>query len=91
VVLPVDINKASYVELLHVPGIGPASARKIIEVRKESKIDSLKQLQKMRVVVKRAAPYIRYNGMLDWRSSLAFYLFWKVLMNHRVKTIYRKE
>jgi len=69
---PVDINKASYVELLHVPGIGPASARKIIEVRKESKIDSLKQLQKMRVVVKRAAPYIRYNGMLDWEKQLSF-------------------
>jgi putative DNA modification/repair radical SAM protein len=69
---PVDINKASYAELLRVPGIGPTSAQKIVDVRKESKIDSLKQLQKMRVVVKRAAPYIRYNGMLDWEKQLSF-------------------
>jgi putative DNA modification/repair radical SAM protein len=69
---PVDINKANYTELLRVPGIGPTSAQKIIEVRKEGKIDSLKQLQKMRVSVKRATPYIRYNGMLDWEKQLSF-------------------
>ena len=69
---PVDVNTASYTELLRVPGIGPISAQKIIEVRKECKIDSLKQLQKMGVVVKRAAPYIRYNGMLDWEKQLSF-------------------
>src|SRR4030042_6955179 len=28
---PVDINKASYAELLRVPGIGPVSARRIVE------------------------------------------------------------
>ncbi len=69
---PVDVNKASYTELLRVPGIGPTSAQKILDVRQECKIDSLKQLQKMRVVVKRAAPYIRYNGMLDWEKQLSF-------------------
>jgi len=69
---PVDVNTAGYSELLRVPGIGPTSAQKIIEVRKECKIDSLKQLQKMRVIVKRAAPYIRYNGMLDWEKQLSF-------------------
>jgi len=69
---PVDVNKASYAELLRVPGIGPTSAQKILDVRQESRIDSLKQLQKMRVVVRRAAPYIRYEGMLDWEKQLSF-------------------
>jgi hypothetical protein len=28
---PVDMNKSSYAELLHVPGIGPTSAQKILD------------------------------------------------------------
>jgi predicted DNA-binding helix-hairpin-helix protein len=70
---PIDVNKASFNELLHVPGIGPISAQKIVDVRKEDKINSIEQLKKMRVVVKRAAPYIRFNGMLDWEKQLSFF------------------
>jgi predicted DNA-binding helix-hairpin-helix protein len=55
-----------------VPGIGPVSAQKIVDVRKEDKINSIEQLKKLRVVVKRAAPYIHFNGMLDREKQLSF-------------------
>jgi putative DNA modification/repair radical SAM protein len=69
---PLDLNQASYQELLHVPGIGPLSAQKIVDIRRETRINSLAQLSKMHVAVKRAAPYIRFNGMLDWEKQLSF-------------------
>ena len=37
---PVNINRAGKLELLRVPGIGPATARKIIKIRKDGKIRS---------------------------------------------------
>jgi putative DNA modification/repair radical SAM protein len=69
---PVDVNKAGLNDLLRVPGIGPLSAQRIIYARKTGCINSLAQLQKMRVVVKRAAPYLRFNGMLDWEKQLSW-------------------
>ncbi|MDD4858676.1 MAG: helix-hairpin-helix domain-containing protein [Dehalococcoidales bacterium] len=69
---PVDINRASYNDLLRVPGIGPESAKKIIDVRGEHSIDSLQQLRKMRVVTKRAASYIRFHGMLEYEKQSSF-------------------
>ena len=69
---PVDVNRASYDELLHVPGIGPLSARRIIEARSEHSIFSLEQLKKMRVVTKRAASFIWFQGMLTWEKQTSF-------------------
>ncbi len=69
---PVDVNKASYEELLRVPGIGPVSARRIVDARREHRINSMGQLRKMRVVVRRAAPYIWFKGMLDWEKQMSF-------------------
>lgn len=60
---PVDINRASYDQLLRVPGIGPTTARRIIEVRKDRTIHSLEQMQKMGAVTKRAAPFVWLPGM----------------------------
>jgi putative DNA modification/repair radical SAM protein len=69
---PLDVNKASYEELLRVPGIGPTSAQRIIDTRREHSINSMEQLRKMRLVVKRAAPYIWFKGMLDWEKQMSF-------------------
>ena len=65
---PVDVNQASYEELLRVPGIGPVSAERIVEVRREHSIYSIEQLRKMRVA-RKATPYIWFNGMLDWERE----------------------
>ncbi|MFQ5996312.1 MAG: helix-hairpin-helix domain-containing protein [Dehalococcoidales bacterium] len=69
---PVDVNRASYDELLRVPGIGPASASRIIEARREHSIDSMAQLKKMRVVTRRAVPFIWFRGMLDFEKQASF-------------------
>lgn len=69
---PVDVNQASYNDLIRVPGIGPTSAQRILDSRQHCRINSLEQLSKMRVIIKRAAPYIRFNGMLDWEKQLSF-------------------
>jgi predicted DNA-binding helix-hairpin-helix protein len=69
---PVDVNTGSHDELLRVPGIGPLSAKRILEAREEHSIFSLEQLKKMGVVAKRAAPFIWFQGMLDWEKQLSF-------------------
>lgn len=69
---PVDVNRASYDELLRVPGIGPVSAGRIIESRKGHSIYSIEQLKKMRVVTRRAAAFIRFQSMLDHEKQASF-------------------
>ena len=69
---PMDVNRASYEELLRVPGIGPVSAQRISEARREHSIDSMLSLRKMRVVTSRAAPYIWFQGMLEWEKQVSF-------------------
>ncbi len=41
---PVNVNRASYEELLRVPGIGPTLAKRIIQARRERKLRSLSGL-----------------------------------------------
>jgi predicted DNA-binding helix-hairpin-helix protein len=56
---PIEINEASYQDLLHIPGIGPISARRIISLRKNRvAIERFDQLKNIGVVLKRARPYI---------------------------------
>lgn len=69
---PVDLNRASYEELVRVPGIGTASAKSIIEARREHNISSLQQLKKMRVVTGRALPFIRFKEMLAEEKQASF-------------------
>ena len=50
---PVEINRASYGELLRVPGMGVKSAQRIVNARKQGKL-LFEDLKKMGVVLKRA-------------------------------------
>jgi len=59
----VEINKADYLTLLKVPGIGVNSARRIIAARKHAILD-FNDLKKMGVVLKRAVYFITCNGRL---------------------------
>ncbi|MCX8083295.1 MAG: putative DNA modification/repair radical SAM protein [Calditerrivibrio sp.] len=58
---PVDINKADYVQLLRVPGIGPKSAKKIIEARKFGYLN-IEHLKKMGVPMGKSQYFIVING-----------------------------
>ena len=58
---PIEINKASYKELLRVPGIGVTSAKRIVMVRRHNVI-KYEHLKKLGVVIKRAKYFITVNG-----------------------------
>ena len=58
---PMEINRASYKELLRIPGIGINSARRIVMSRKYG-IIKYEHLQKLGVVIKRTKYFITVNG-----------------------------
>jgi predicted DNA-binding helix-hairpin-helix protein len=59
---PVDINKADKHTLLRVPGIGPKSAKMILDARKSNRLTNPDELHAFGVNFKRAAPYIILDG-----------------------------
>lgn len=58
---PVDVNKASYQDLLRVPGIGVISAKRIIAARRTTVLH-FEGLKKLGVVLKRAKYFITCRG-----------------------------
>lgn len=59
---PLEINRASYEELLRVPGIGPTAAWRIVTQRRQAMI-SLDEFKKMGAVYKRAQYFITCKGV----------------------------
>ncbi len=57
---PVDINEATYEELIRVPGIGPTTARRISEMKQ--KITKYEHLHNLGGWIKRAKPFIEVDG-----------------------------
>lgn len=66
---PLEVNKASYEELLRIPGVGLKSAYKIIRQRRNKSI-RLDDLKKMGIVLKRAQYFITCNGKYSSSISL---------------------
>lgn len=59
---PVDVQSASYEQLLRIPGIGPRSAQNILKARKYYQLQ-LADLKKLGVVIKRAQYFVSCNGI----------------------------
>ncbi len=59
---PVEVNRASREELMRVPGIGPRSAARILEARRQARLTDLSHLRAVGVDVQRAAPFLLLNG-----------------------------
>jgi len=57
---PIDINEASYEELIRIPDIGPRTARRIVE--STDTISRYEQLHELSGWVKRAKPFIEVGG-----------------------------
>ncbi len=55
---PINLNQANYWNLLKVPGIGPTSAKKIVEIRSQGKINSFSQLKKQRFQIKKLSDFV---------------------------------
>ncbi|HSV31974.1 MAG TPA: radical SAM protein [Atribacteraceae bacterium] len=59
---PVEINRATYQELLRVPGIGPVSAKKILTTQRLAPFREAESLRKLGVRTGVAASYLLING-----------------------------
>ncbi len=59
---PKEVNRATYGELLQVPGIGPLSARRIVNARRDHRFHELSELQTLGVVTKRARHFLLLDG-----------------------------
>ncbi len=66
---PVEVNKASYEELLRVPGIGVEGAKKIVRARRLHRL-GFDDLKVFRISLKRAGWFLTCNGRME--SSFAF-------------------
>ena len=58
---PLEVNKASYEEILRVPGIGVTSAKRILRARRAGQL-ALADLKKLGVVMKRAVYFVTAGG-----------------------------
>lgn len=59
----IDINVAAREEILRIPGIGPQSAQRILQLQRQGvEITKRNQLHSIGVVLKRAEPFIKVNG-----------------------------
>jgi putative DNA modification/repair radical SAM protein len=59
---PIELNRASREQLLRIPGIGPTSVQRILQMRRVTKFNTIEQLARIGADEKRAAPFILLNG-----------------------------
>jgi predicted DNA-binding helix-hairpin-helix protein len=59
-VFPVDINKASRLLLLKVPGLGPITVRRILEQRKQVRIRRIEDVGKVGIRLGKARQYLAF-------------------------------
>ncbi len=60
-IFPMEINKASYDDLLRIPGVGVKSAKRIVKMRLYYRL-GMEDLKKIGVVIKRAKYFILCDG-----------------------------
>jgi predicted DNA-binding helix-hairpin-helix protein len=74
---PVDVRTASRSQLLRVPGIGPASSRRIVTERGRTTIRGLADLRQLGVITSRAAGFLTLGGRRlrtdRWSQQLGFW------------------
>jgi predicted DNA-binding helix-hairpin-helix protein len=69
---PLEINRATYRDLIRVPGIGPKGAKKVLSNRKISKFRYLDDLRKLGLNPDRIAAYV----LLDGKRPIYQQSFW---------------
>jgi predicted DNA-binding helix-hairpin-helix protein len=74
---PIDARTATVEELLRVPGVGPTSARRIVETRRATLLRGLADLRRLGVVTTRAAGFLSLGGRrlqtVRWAEQLGFW------------------
>ena len=74
---PVEVQRASYEELVRVPGIGPVAARRLVDQRATVSLRGLSDLRKLGVVTTRAGGFLLLRGRrlqtARWTEQLGFW------------------
>jgi predicted DNA-binding helix-hairpin-helix protein len=74
---PVEVRTASYEQLLRVPGVGPRSARRIVNERGTAVLTGLADLRSFGVVTTRAAGFLTLGGRrlqsVRWAQQLGLW------------------
>ncbi len=74
---PVEVRSASVQELVRVPGIGPASAKRLVAERRATAIRGLGDLRKLGILTNRAAGFLSLAGhrlqTIRWTEQLGFW------------------
>ena len=74
---PVDVRTASREELVRVPGIGPATARRIVTERAGTVLRDLRDLRRLGVLTTRAAGFLTIGGRrcadARWAEQMMFW------------------
>lgn len=87
---PMEVNRASYEDLLRVPGIGVKSAKKIVMTRRVGQLD-FADLKKLGVVLKRAQYFILCKGKKAAGLDLHKAAFLQAMMSAKEQAMYRTE
>lgn len=70
---PIELNRASKEQMLRVPGLGPTSVKRIVQLRRTIKLNTIEQLARIGADEQRAAPFILLNGHAPLRQ-LSFFV-----------------
>ena len=74
---PIEVQSATYEELMRVPGIGPVAARRVAEQRMAISIRGLGDLRKLGVITTRAGGFLTLRGRrlqtTRWAQQLGFW------------------
>jgi predicted DNA-binding helix-hairpin-helix protein len=57
---PVHVNKASRLELLRVPGLGPTTVRRILELRRTQRVQGLEQIGRFGARLEKARAFLAF-------------------------------
>lgn len=89
-IFPVEINSASYGDLLKIPGIGNKSAWRIVQARRFGALD-FPDLKRIGVVLKRAQYFITCSGKMLYRIPIEENFITRQLTGEDKKTAWDLE
>jgi len=69
---PLEINRAAREELLRVPGIGPRSARRLLQMRRQGRLRDVGALRAAGAAWKVASPFLLLDGRPGERQLRLF-------------------
>lgn len=89
-IFPMEVNRAHYMDLMRVPGIGVTSAKRIVTARRTSRLD-FQHLKKMGVVLKRAQYFITCSGKIAEGVRITEDSVLRSLMSEKTLDMYRQN